>query len=150
MGGEIYMLESSSPGRRLKMTHTAYPATKNGRRNMLESASPGWRLKTTHTAYPATKESGWHHRVHTTSKLILRQQAITINMTSFGFHDLLKKKVLMFRFLTDYIFCRLAYSPRFSISHMTFSPKWRQSREPVQLPPWIDHCTCMVWLTRNI
>ena len=75
---------------------------------MLESASPGWRLKTTHTAYPATKASGWHHRVHTTSKLILRQQAITINMTSFGFHDLLKKKVLMFRFLTDYIFCRLA------------------------------------------
>ena len=53
------MLELSSSRRRMKNTHTAHPATKNGRRNMLESRIINPRLKVEdHTLHTLLQRMG--------------------------------------------------------------------------------------------
>ena len=70
------MLESSSPGRTLKTTHTAYPATKNGRRNIYARIIKPWQKVEDDThCIPCYKE--WEEKYARISKPWLKVEDYT-------------------------------------------------------------------------
>ena len=89
------MLESSSPGRTLKTTHTAYPATKNGRRNIYARIIKPWQKVEDDThCIPCYKE--WEEKYARISKPWLKVEDYThcipcyksIGVASSGAYDL--------------------------------------------------------------